>query len=102
MDVTNGEVLAMASAPTFSPSVFVGGVSSDDWNQLSSESAHNPLLNRAAFFDQPVGQGRLAMVDMGNDGKVANFTLFGHIVSAPVLSQNIIPHGAGPCKQKQY
>lgn len=46
LDVTNGEVLAMASLPKFSPSVFNGGISNDDWEQISSEDAGNPLLNR--------------------------------------------------------
>ena len=47
LDCTNGEILGMASAPTFDPSVFVGGVSSDIWSQLNSEESQNPLLNRA-------------------------------------------------------
>ena len=47
LDVTNGEVLGMASAPTFDPSVFVGGVSSDVWNELNSDDGGRPLLNRA-------------------------------------------------------
>ena len=47
MDVTNGEILGMASAPTFDPSVFVGGVSSDVWNELNSDDGGRPLLNRA-------------------------------------------------------
>jgi penicillin-binding protein 2 len=47
MDVTNGEILGMASAPLFSPSVFVGGISNDDWNALNSEEGMYPLINRA-------------------------------------------------------
>jgi penicillin-binding protein 2 len=47
LDVTNGEVLAMASAPQFSPGIFVGGISNDDWESLSSESSSYPLMNRA-------------------------------------------------------
>ena len=47
MDCTNGEVLGMASNPTFDPSVFVGGVSSDAWNELNADDGGRPLMNRA-------------------------------------------------------
>ncbi|RRF90999.1 MAG: penicillin-binding protein 2 [Coriobacteriaceae bacterium] len=53
MDVTNGEILAMASAPTYSPSVFVGGISSDDWKSLSDDSSHYPLMNRCIAGQYP-------------------------------------------------
>ena len=42
-----GEVLAMASYPTFDPSAFIGGISTDAWAQLIAEGANTPLLNRA-------------------------------------------------------
>ena len=53
MDVTNGEILAMASCPTYSPNIFVGGISNDDWNALQSESSANPLMNRAIAGQYP-------------------------------------------------
>lgn len=55
MDCTNGEILAMASNPTFSPSVFVGGISTADWDALQDEGAHNPMLNRAIAGQYPPG-----------------------------------------------
>ena len=47
LDCTNGDILGMASLPTFDPSVFVGGVSSEVWSELNSEEGGTPLLNRA-------------------------------------------------------
>ena len=55
LDCTNGEVIAMASAPTFSPNVFVGGISNADWDALQSEDANYPLLNRAISGVYPSG-----------------------------------------------
>ena len=53
IDVTNGEVIALASYPTFSPNDFVGGISNDDWEMLSSEEAGNPLMNRVIAGQYP-------------------------------------------------
>lgn len=53
MDVTNGEILAMASCPTYSPNIFVGGISNDDWSALQSEQSDNPLMNRAISGQYP-------------------------------------------------
>lgn len=55
IDCTNGEVVALASAPTFSPSVFTGGISGADWDSLSAEGAHYPLMNRAIAGQYPSG-----------------------------------------------
>ena len=53
MDVTNGDIIAMASMPTYSPNVFVGGISASDWAEISGEDAENPLLNRAISGQYP-------------------------------------------------
>ena len=46
INVKTGEILAMASYPTYEPSLFTGGISNKDWNELVSNPA-NPLYNRA-------------------------------------------------------
>lgn len=53
LDVTNGEVICMASMPTFSPNVFVGGISTADWEELAAEGSSDPLLNRAITGQYP-------------------------------------------------
>jgi len=46
LDPNNGHVLAMASYPTFNPSVWVGGISEANYEKLVSPANHEPLLNR--------------------------------------------------------
>lgn len=48
LDVRNGEVLAMASHPSFDPEVYVGGLSDEDWAKLSKPSANNPIVNKVS------------------------------------------------------
>ncbi len=45
LDVETGEILAMASRPTFDPALFARGISSDEWNELITDSRH-PLQNK--------------------------------------------------------
>lgn len=46
LDVEDGGVLALYSAPTFDPNGFVGGIDPDEWASLNSDPAQ-PLFNRA-------------------------------------------------------
>ena len=46
MNVKTGEILAMASYPNYDPADFVNGISTDKWNQYSTDSA-KPLMNKA-------------------------------------------------------
>jgi penicillin-binding protein 2 len=55
VDCTNGEVIALASYPTYEPARFVGGISSADWSAMSDESANYPLMNRAIAGQYPSG-----------------------------------------------
>lgn len=54
MNVKTGEVLAMASYPTYNPSDFVGGISNENWNKYSQNSA-KPLMNKAVQNSYPPG-----------------------------------------------
>jgi penicillin-binding protein 2 len=47
LDPNTGEVVAMASEPSYDPQVFVGGIQSEDWEWLNDEENDFPLLNRA-------------------------------------------------------
>lgn len=47
LSAQGGEVLAMASYPTYDPSMFTGGISMADWNYLNDPLNHFPLNNRA-------------------------------------------------------
>ncbi|MCE5190436.1 MAG: penicillin-binding protein 2 [Actinomycetia bacterium] len=53
IDVKTGEVLAMASAPTFAPAKFLAGISQDEWKALTEKSSEYPLNNRAVMAAYP-------------------------------------------------
>jgi penicillin-binding protein 2 len=46
MDIKNGDVLALASNPTYDPNVFTQGITTEDWRALST-NVSAPLNNKA-------------------------------------------------------
>ncbi|KAB7613820.1 penicillin-binding protein 2 [Amylibacter sp. SFDW26] len=54
VDVRNGDILALASAPTYDPNKFVTGISVPDWQALN-ENKYRPLANKAVSGTYPPG-----------------------------------------------
>jgi penicillin-binding protein 2 len=54
MDVTNGDLICIASSPSFDPNLFVRGISHTDYNALM-ENDHRPLANKTVSGAYPPG-----------------------------------------------
>ena len=54
IDVTNGDLICIASAPSFDPNLFVRGISHTDYNALM-EDDHRPLANKTVSGAYPPG-----------------------------------------------
>ncbi|HYH27782.1 MAG TPA: penicillin-binding protein 2, partial [Actinomycetota bacterium] len=55
MDPSNGEVLAMASYPTYDPQVFLEGLTKEEWDRLNNPKRNFPMNNRAILAQYPPG-----------------------------------------------
>ena len=53
-NVNNGDILALASAPTFDPNKFVNGISVPDWKALN-DNKYRPLANKTVQGLYPPG-----------------------------------------------
>jgi penicillin-binding protein 2 len=54
LDPNNGQILAMASNPTYDPNNFILGISDEEWQRLS-DPQRQPLINRATIVGYPTG-----------------------------------------------
>ena len=60
INVKTGEILAMASYPNYEPTHFIGGISSENWNNYLNDERH-PLTNKA-ISDQSAPGSTFKMV----------------------------------------
>jgi penicillin-binding protein 2 len=73
IDVTNGDILAMPSMPSFNPNNFSDGISRNEWKMLS-EDDHLPLVDKALESLYPSGSTikpsmAMALLNAGIDRK---------------------------------
>src|SRR6266567_2295357 len=73
IDVTNGDILAMPSMPSFNPNNFSDGISKNEWKMLSDDD-HLPLVDKALESLYPSGSTikpsmALAFLKQGIDPK---------------------------------
>lgn len=80
IDVRTGGVLAIASAPSFDPNLFVTGISHQDYRALN-ESLDTPLFDRALRGQYPAGSTLKPM--LGLAGLHEGFIDPGHTISDP-------------------
>ena len=73
LDVTNGDILAMPSMPSFDPNTFSDGISQAEWKMLSGDD-HLPLVDKALQSLYPSGSTikpsmAMALLNAGVDRK---------------------------------
>ncbi|MBC6416948.1 MAG: penicillin-binding protein 2, partial [Rhodospirillales bacterium] len=78
MDVHNGDLLALASVPTYDPMIFVLGMSGAEWNRIEHDPL-KPLLNRSTA------------------GLYAPGSTFKMIVALAALEAGVEPDRTVPC-----
>lgn len=70
LDPKNGQVLAMASYPTYNLELFVGGISQTDWVNLKDPENYGPLNNRAVMSFPPGSAIKIVTAYAGLDKEV--------------------------------
>jgi len=54
MDIYNGDIISMVSAPNFNPNSFVHGINKDEWKEIT-DNRDKPMLNKAVSGLYPPG-----------------------------------------------
>ena len=69
----NGDILAMASVPSYDPNVFIPSIANSDWKELTTDET-NPMLNRAISAYAPGSTYKIPVSLAGLRGGVGNRT----------------------------
>ena len=96
----NGDILAMASVPSYDPNVFIPSIASLDWKELINDET-NPLLNRAISAYAPGSTYKIPVSLAGLSAGVGNrtFTCSGGVTYGDkymkcwVTDRHMSPHG---------
>ena len=73
LDCRNGEIVAMASNPSFDPTLFATGVSQTQWNEWTKDR-RTPLINKATSgLYAPGSTFKMAVALAGLDAKAISF-----------------------------
>ncbi|GAA2154648.1 penicillin-binding protein 2 [Kitasatospora kazusensis] len=84
MDVHTGRIIAMASAPTYDPNLWVGGISANDYQALTNTDSNYPLLNRA--IQGQSAPGSTFKVVSTSAAVQAGYSLDGHYSCPPSMT----------------
>src|ERR1700692_70383 len=71
VDPNNGNVLAMASVPSFDPNTFIPSIKAKDWQALRKDEA-TPMVNRAVSTFPPGSTFKIVTALAGLRKKMAN------------------------------
>ncbi|GHD26485.1 penicillin-binding protein 2 [Nocardiopsis kunsanensis] len=105
LDVKNGGVVAMASLPTYDPTIWEGGVDQQTFDEILSEEAGEPLLSRAVQGTYPPGStfkvsSMLAAVEDGASLR-STYACPGSVSLAGQSYENYAGAGQGSISLKQ-
>lgn len=96
----NGDILAMASVPSYDPNVFIPSIAAKDWSELTKDET-NPMLNRAISAYAPGSTYKVPIALAGLRAGVGDrtFTCSGGVsygdkfMKCWVTDRHLPPHG---------